>query len=181
MRLALIATLSLLALACGSTVQDRSHDEFLRGPIQRQFEASSAALSTKAFSERCASLETKSDVTEIAIEHAPCFGVCPIYTLVLRADGSAEYLTVTTSKVGILNSYSYQQLAHAAEEIGYFDLDSQYACSISDEPTVYISVVKNGVRKTIQHYSPENSGPTRLLMFEQLIDRVMQHVEWKWK
>lgn len=171
-------------LACRSThVAEDSQDELVGGAIKREFDASSAALDRHAYLAPCADLKANTGITEIAIERAPCFGVCPVYTLVLRADGSAEYLGAGTRtgwarKVGRFDWYSFQQLAHAAEEIGYFELDNRYACSISDNPTVYVSVVKNGTRKTIEHYSPDSSGPVRLLMFEQFIDRAYQQVEW---
>jgi hypothetical protein len=99
--------------------------------------------------------------------------------LILRADGSAEYITGSERKIGRLHVYSFLQLAHAAEEIGYFDLEARYACSVTDNPTVYVSVMKNGARKIIEHYSPDSSGPVRLLMFEHFIDRAYQEVAWE--
>lgn len=183
MRLALLVVMFCTLARSSTHVAEDSQDELVPLPIKRLFEASPAALDRHAFDAECADLEPTPDVTEIAIERAPCFGGCPVYTFVLRADGSAEYLGAGTrarwaKKVGYFNYYAFRQLAHAAEEIGFFDLDDRYACSITDDSTVYVSVVKNGTRKTIAHYAPDASGPVRLLMFERFIDRAYQQVEW---
>src|SRR5437868_14622557 len=34
---------------------------------------------------------TNHDVTAIGIEHSPCFGECPVYTFIVKSDGTFRY------------------------------------------------------------------------------------------
>jgi hypothetical protein len=40
---------------------------------------------------RCEITPDAADVTEISLERTGCYGVCSMYTVVLRSDGTAEY------------------------------------------------------------------------------------------
>jgi hypothetical protein len=136
----------------------------------------------------CLDPEARTGVTEIAIEHTGCFGSCPIYTLILRADGSADYdgrafVAHLGRRRGTLRRAEFEELARLALDIGYFDLDAAYTCSVTDSSTVYTSVVRREGNKTnkamIRHYAPGVTGPPRLRQFEYAIDDTADFVVWK--
>lgn len=123
------------------------------------------------------------NITEIAIERTPCYGYCATYTLTFRSDGTVTYFGQgNVEKVGThtghLDPGSFNFLARLAVDIGFFDLKDFYGCFVTDAPSVYVSIVRNGQRKTIKHYAPDLYGPPRLWMLETLIDDAYNVVEW---
>jgi hypothetical protein len=122
-------------------------------------------------------------ITEVALEETSCYGLCPTYTLILRADGSVSYLgqanvELKGERTGRIDPALFDQLARLAADIGFFSLEDFYACAVTDHPTTFVSLLRNGERKTIKHYAPEISGPPRLRWFEDLIRAVVDRVEW---
>ena len=117
------------------------------------------------------------------MERTPCYGSCQVYTIRLSADGGVEYRgQANVRRVGRhrgrLEPYVFQKLAELAVDIGLFDLSDEYDCLVTDNPTAYVSVTRNGVRKTIRHYAPTATGPARLRAFEETLDRYAGEIEW---
>jgi hypothetical protein len=117
----------------------------------------------------------RTEVSEISIERTVCFGSCPIYSLTLHADGSVDYygeafVDHLGKRHGRIEPAYFDQLARLAEDIGWFGFANSYSCSVTDNPVVYTSLVRKGVRKTIFHYAPRMTGPPRLGLFEDTID-----------
>ena len=124
-----------------------------------------------------------SDISEISRERTPCYGYCETYTLRLFADGLVQYrgqanVEYVGQRTGRLDPRSFENHAMLAEDIGYFHLADNFDCMVTDNPTVYISIVRAGVRKTIRHYAPSRTGPPRLRAFEELIDRLLPRIKW---
>ena len=134
-------------------------------------------------SEPFCDIQDNHGITEISIERTVCYGMCPAFTLRLTSDGNVEYIGRSDAafkghRQGKLDANAFHRLARAATDIGYFDLKDSYSCSVTDNPTVYVSATKNGTRKLIRHYAPELSGPARLSLFEQAIDAVVPSIHW---
>jgi len=126
-------------------------------------------------------------ITEIALERSACYGPCPEYTVTLRLDGTATYLGRKNVKnlgehvgvIGVTDSHEFDRLATLAEDIGFMGrLAVTYTCGASDSPTVFVSIVRDGKRKTIGHYAPDFNGPVSLWSLEQAIDHAADNVEW---
>ena len=150
------------------------------GPLRLEWQASHPHAPEPAL---CADRDQPTGITEIAIERTPCYGFCPTYTLWLRADGSVEYQgQANVPRVGHhrgrLEPQWFQELALLALDIGLFDMAEEYACLVTDNPSVYVSVTRNGVRKTIRHYAVFHAGPPRLRVFEDVVDQYSAHIEW---
>jgi hypothetical protein len=47
---------------------------------------------------------------------------------------------------------------------------------VTDNPTVYTTVVMDGKRKVVSNYA--NAGPTKLWAIEQLIDKLLLEAKW---
>jgi Domain of unknown function (DUF6438) len=124
------------------------------------------------------------NISELAIERTPCYGLCSTYTLRLYADGTVSFdgqanVKHVGHRDGHIDPRRFARLALLAVDIGYFDLGDDYDCLVTDNPTVYTSIVRDGVRKTIRHYAPDVTGPPRLRAFEQILDEVEVEVAWR--
>ena len=123
-------------------------------------------------------------ISEIAIEGTGCLGSCPIYTLILRSDGTATYMGRANTRFigtrhGKIDPRTVEDVAKLAVDIGFFDMDDFYSCQVTDSPTVYVSIVRNETRKTITHYAPDLSGPPRLGLLEVTITRLGELITWQ--
>lgn len=120
-------------------------------------------------------------IEEIGIERTGCFGRCPIYTFIIRSDGSVRYngLKFVARKgvfTGQVSIWYFHQLSEFIHDSGYMELKDSYSKPVTDLATVYTTVVINGNRKVISHYA--NAGSSTLWAVEQLIDKLLPEVLW---
>lgn len=126
-------------------------------------------------------ISTNHGITEIGIERTACFGTCPVYTFIIKSDGTFRYkgnryverLGDFTGKVPV---WYFHQLAQFIRDSGYMELNDGYTCGVTDNPTTYTMVVMNGTRKTVSNYA--QAGPTKLWAVEELIDDLMSKAKW---
>jgi hypothetical protein len=112
-------------------------------------------------------------ITEFGIERTECFGRCPQFTLRLFADGRVEYYGVRNVEhvgkwTGRLPSHYFRKVAHYVAEMQFTELSDTYHSLVTDSPTVYTTVVIDGVRKTISNEGL--AGPPKLWALEELIE-----------
>ncbi|CAN5520037.1 hypothetical protein BH18ACI1_BH18ACI1_15540 [soil metagenome] len=106
----------------------------------------------------------------LRMERTPCFGNCPIYTLIIQPDGKAILEDVKFIQRGdlvtkkgrieiILSQDKIQQIISEIDKADFFSLKDSYTgdsgnCSTywTDSPTVTLSVKLRGKEKTIPHY-----------------------------
>ena len=174
---ALCFTALLLTLAACSSVKTGPPSE--EGALRKEFVAKHPQPSAQVACRR----EDGSGITEISIERTPCFGFCSTYTLHLFADGRVEYSGQSAMQRigahhGTLDPYYFKSLADDAAGIGFFSMEDSYSCMVTDQPTVYVAVTRNGERKIIQHYAVDHTGPAALRLFEEKIDSMMKLVKW---
>ena len=125
---------------------------------------------------------TNNGITEIGIERTVCFGSCPAYTFIVGSDGNFRYkgerhVELTGEFTGKVSVKEFNQLAQFILDSDYLDLKDSYHPMVTDQPTVFTTVVANGKRKVVSNYA--NGGPTKLWAIEQLIDHLMMTAEWK--
>jgi hypothetical protein len=126
--------------------------------------------------------QPKHGVTEIGIERTACHGTCPIYTFILKADGTVRYVGEEHSRrrgthTGQISTWQFNRLAEFAIDAGYMNLDSVYDLpTIADFHTTYTTVVVGNKRKLIKNYG--DLGPTKLWAFQQAIDSLIAEVLW---
>jgi len=126
---------------------------------------------------------TNHGITEIGLERGGCYGTCPIYTLVLKSDGTFTYKGVQfVEKLGVFSGtipvYRFNQLAQFLKDSGYMNLQDGYGEIGDDRETVYTTVVMNGKRKIVMNHG--SGGPSTLWAVEQLIDLALAN-EAIWK
>lgn len=130
------------------------------------------------------------NLVQVTLERSVCFGRCPVYRIVISADGHVEYLGMQFVKAEGMHSKSINvaalhQLKDELNRVGYFglhDLDtSKMSCEdpSTDQPTVIISVCADGKFKSVKHYRGCD-GPASALLAQlgDTIDRIAGTVEW---
>ena len=130
------------------------------------------------------------NLAQVTLERSVCFGRCPVYRIVISADGHVEYLGMQFVKAEgkrskNVNVAALRQLRDELNKVGYFglhDLDtSMVSCEdpTTDLPTVIISVRADGKFKSIKHYRGCGGAASALLsQLEDAIDRIGGVVEW---
>lgn len=176
----IVGLVALLPLGCrtGQVVPNPSM-EGDPGPLQKHWESHHAGVERHWLVPCVHHFGDESPdhgISEISIERTPCYGLCPTYTLTLKSDGSVVYVGQANVErlgrhTGRIDRESFDYLASLALDVGFFDeLENFYGCAVTDQETVYTSMVRNGERKTIKHYAPDLSGPVRLHWLESTID-----------
>jgi len=146
-------------------------------------------------------------ISEIALERTPCYGRCPSYTLTLRNDGLVEFtgyehVSPLGRHVAMIAPRRFTDIAAYVEDIDFFGTHTALSyegrvvgeTSIdvrgnrlavprevvehsTDQPTAFVSVLRDGVRKTISDYG--SAAPPRIQVLEGLIDEVRATSKWK--
>lgn len=121
-------------------------------------------------------------VTEVGFERAICFGSCPAYSVIYKADGSVRYVGIENVphkgvRNGRISDWEFHRLAEFALKSGYMDLESNYDLpTITDLPVTYSMLVRDKKRKLIRNYG--SLGPIELWAFERAAESLLADVEW---
>lgn len=105
-------------------------------------------------------------IEKIKFESGSCFGRCPIYTLTINKDQSAEFLAEhynfpdsndVYKKEGLfngqINTSDYKELINLLNYIDFKNLKDQYSAGGTCGPTVSLTITyENGKTKTISDY-----------------------------
>lgn len=121
-------------------------------------------------------------INRISLERTACFGACPEDTVVLHADGTAEYtgernVPQVGAYHGTFPSEHFPRLARLLQASGFYDLRPMYRRPISDLPSVITSAGRNGDRKRVVNYG--DSGPESLWVIQQAILGVSSQITWE--
>jgi hypothetical protein len=124
---------------------------------------------------------TNHGITEVGIERSGCLGTCPVYTFIMKSDGTfrykgTKYVEREGEFAGTIPVWYFHRLAQFIRDSSYMELEDGYRWAVTDNPTTYTMVVMNGKRKTVSNYA--NAGPTKLWAIEELIDDLMTKAKW---
>lgn len=125
--------------------------------------------------------EDQSGIDAIGLERGPCFGNCPIYSVVIRRDGRFRYTgEANVPKIGHFTGKvdpgELRNLLAYVNGISFFELADGYAYPMTDAAGTFLMVRKGKQEKIIWNYA--NSGPTTLWATEQLIDKLLVDATW---
>jgi hypothetical protein len=130
-----------------------------------------------------ASLAAADDpITEITLERTPCYGSCPIDTMVFRADGTAEYTGTRFVKrtgryTGKIARGDFDALARLVAEKKFFELKDRYSAPITDQPTLITTMKRGDKSKRVSNYG--EAGPKELRELEKAIVAAMEKIAWE--
>jgi hypothetical protein len=163
------AALGLLVTACSVASAGEIADLYAKAPQKpTQTNLSSRATSNVG-------------VSEIGLERTACYGMCPVYNVVIKSDGTVRYkgesnVKMKGERTGSVSPVKFNNVARFIKENGYMNLGGNYTVGVTDNPTVFTTVVMNGKRKVIRNYA--NAGPNKLWVIEQLIDKLLLDTDW---
>lgn len=117
-----------------------------------------------------------SDVT-ITLERHPCFGFCPIYSVLIYGNGTVNYVGMNFVetmgvKVFKIPADKVKELVTDIYETNFFSLNDRYEAPMTDLPSATTTVTIGAQTKSVYNYG--NAGPQKLEDFEQKIDEITQ-------
>lgn len=112
---------------------------------------------------------------EITLERTPCYGTCPVYSIIIHGDGTViyegkQFVRIEGTRVYTIPKENVEELVGMFYEINYFSLNDRYDASVTDLPTVITSIKVGNETKTVSNYA--NAGPSRLHDLELTIDQI---------
>ncbi len=145
------------------------------GSIENDYKQNKSALNSKL---DLTNYDSK--ITEIGIERTRCYGICPEYSLIIRRDGTLNYIgSKNMGRIGKHKGivYEFEKLEKFVKQIGYFNFKNYYPSPLEDVKSVYTYVKINGKKKIILRSG--SSGPIQLWALEQLIDKMYLDAHWE--
>jgi len=126
-------------------------------------------------------MQESHEITEIGLRRSAGFGECPVYQVVIREDGSFDYVGEQHVErlgehTGSVSRQAFNKLAKSIKEAGFMDLEESYAVPLTCQATVRTTVVIHGVKKTVSNYG--GGGPAALQEIEELIDKLVLEADW---
>lgn len=120
----------------------------------------------------------------IKLERTPCFGNCPVYSLMIKGNGTVIYSGVQFVKItGIQESTisidAVDQLLMEFEKADYFSFNDSYTkFGKSDMPSANTSISLGGQTKSVNHYLGDLTAPKSLTELENKIDEIVNSDQW---
>ena len=120
----------------------------------------------------------------LKLERTGCYGNCPVYTALLRSDGTAQF--VGSNNVSKLGSYvsvasinEIKDIKAKLQQIDFFSFAEHYPLNknylIPDLPYTYITV-SDGAR--IKRIADNYDSPENLQWFEKELDEFFNQLNW---
>jgi hypothetical protein len=133
--------------------------------------------------------QAPSHETRVTLERTSCFGMCPVYRLEIRGDGTVTFegkmfVRVTGTQQAAIEPRAVQMLAREFTKIDYFALDDKYATIknpdgtesfVTDLPTITTSITLGSKYKRVVDYV---GAPRKLRELEHRIDEVAGSKRW---
>lgn len=128
-------------------------------------------------------------VTEIIVRRTQGLGVGPADLLTLRADGTAEYVgTARAERMGrhraAIPRAEFDKLVKALRDSRFLGLDETYRGKVpgtnrpvTDAPSIVVTVIYDGKRKTVTDYG--YGGPEGLRLLQRTILDSGKKLAWR--
>jgi hypothetical protein len=116
----------------------------------------------------------------IKLERTACYGRCPVYVVSIDARGNVTYegtrfVKVAGRQTDRVPASRVAALVETVDRIRFFDLDDKYRQLITDLPTTFVTVTRDGRTKRIEDYF---GAPKSLKDLERQIDDAAQTARW---
>lgn len=125
--------------------------------------------------------EVNPNDTMLYYDKGACFGMCPIFTFVMYADGRAVYNGKNhVNRIGVyqskVNTTDLQKVVDTAKKIGYFSFQDVYDNPhVTDLPTIRTGVYSDGVLKKV---ASRYKGPQGLRLLYEELDTLIEAQTW---
>jgi hypothetical protein len=116
----------------------------------------------------------------IKLERTACYGRCPVYVVSIDARGNVTYegtrfVKLAGRQTDRIPASRVTALVETVDRIRFFDLDDKYRQLITDLPTTFVTVTRDGRTKRIEDYF---GAPKSLKDLERQIDDAAQTARW---
>lgn len=121
--------------------------------------------------------------TLLFYQRGACFGMCPIFDLVVYESGRAVYLGKNyVDRIGVyqttIDPTALQKIRTTADAIGYFGLQESYDNPhVTDLPTT-VTMIASGEGK-LKTVANRYKGPAGLRTLYEELDKMVEAQDWK--
>lgn len=126
---------------------------------------------------------------EIVLERSECYGLCPAYTMKIAGHGTVRYHgTAYVREIGDLTGHIepevVRDLVARFDAARFSELGDAYVAAVTDGPTTFIELSRDGKRKRVEDYGSGTTDPAHRSEHERLealadaIDRAVRIEEW---
>ncbi len=104
----------------------------------------------------------------ITVERTACRGYCPAYTLTVDGTGEVLYegkraVAVPGAQTGTVDPAVVEQLRASVVASKFFEMEDCYCeRTITDLPSVIVTVTDGDMKKRVEHYTGDKSAPSAL-------------------
>jgi hypothetical protein len=142
----------------------------------------------------CSGLQLTTAVTtvpadfEVTLERGPCFGSCPVYKLMVGADGQVVYegirfVEVEGTQIVMLGPGDVRDIAQAVVDATFFTLEDEYTVQATDLPSILLTVTMDGNTKQVYHYgvgcgTDLDTAPAQLCALEGMLEAIPMANGW---
>lgn len=131
------------------------------------------------------SLPPSANGLSISLERTVCYGVCPSYVVTLQGDGTVlyegrQFVKTKGKKTDKVSPSDVAALLAKLDRAGFDKLHVDDKCTMisTDHPTVTITVVRDGHKHVVEHYTGNSCAPKVLTSLEDAIDAVAGTDRW---
>ena len=172
----------LVLTSCAKPKEEKETRVGFESPIADTVPAIYRPLFDMSSQEDANSIRSRLPFESITIERGQCFGMCPVYKMVLYRDGRADldaekYMPDLGQFTGEVPLYTYGRLCYFIESSHFMEMNSKYSANATDLRTCTVTVWGKGVLKDVSDYG--TVGPIQLWAIQQLLDAVRDEIEWK--
>lgn len=116
----------------------------------------------------------------IKLERTACFGACPVYSVTIDARGNVTYdgtrfVRIAGRQTDRIPLSRVAALLETVDRILFFDLEDRYRQLITDLPTTFVTVTRDGRSKRVEDYF---GAPKTLKDLERQIDDAAGTTRW---
>jgi hypothetical protein len=150
--------------------------------ILSRFRVAATALLSVAISMTASVAEAQTVPKDfvIKLERTSCFGECPVYSVTIDAKGNVTYegtrfVRVEGRQTDRIAVSRVAALVEAVDRARFFELDDKYRAEVTDNPTTFVTVTRDGRSKRVEDYV---IGPKLLRQLEEQIDETARTKRW---
>jgi hypothetical protein len=120
----------------------------------------------------------------IRLSRSGCYGFCPSYSVTISGDGTVHYqggrsVSIAGEHTTRVSPETARQLLDDFRKANFFDLQSEYRASVTDNPTYRLELIVGTTRKTVTDYVGQWVGmPAAITHLEDAVDRATGSARW---
>jgi hypothetical protein len=120
----------------------------------------------------------------VRLERSACYGVCPVYSLLVQKDGSVafdgqQHVKFRGHASDRLSPAQMSELRHAFEAAKFDSLHQSYdSPTVTDRATIVLSYTAADVTRTVRHDLGDKTAPPALEELENQVDAIVKVERW---